>query len=220
MAKLKDFAISDARPFPVILLVDVSGSMKTNGKMDAVNEAGNMMLQSFSAEDQTRAVIHVGVITFGGAGARVVQKPTSAVGLEWPRLTAAGKTPLGEALDLATGMIEDRQTIKSRAYKPTLVLISDGQPTDDWEGALSRLQVSERASKAVRYAMAIGDDADIDELRKFVTNPNGRVFRAHEARQIKQFFQWVTLSITIRSRSLNPDKDVIEEPTDFDDFDF
>ena len=95
MAKLKDFVISDARPFPVILLVDVSGSMKTNGKMDAVNEAGNMMLQSFSAEDQTRAVIHVGVITFGGAGARVVQKPTSAVGLEWPRLTAAGKTPLG-----------------------------------------------------------------------------------------------------------------------------
>ena len=34
MSKLKDFVVTTARPLPVILLADVSGSMATNGKIE------------------------------------------------------------------------------------------------------------------------------------------------------------------------------------------
>ena len=40
----------------------------------------------------------------------------------------------------------------SRAYRPTLVLVSDGKPNGEWEGPLRRLLTSERAAKAERFA--------------------------------------------------------------------
>jgi uncharacterized protein YegL len=135
-------------------------------------------------------------------------------------MSAAGNTPMGAALDLVRTMVEDPQQVPSRAYRPTLVLVSDGQPTDDWDAPLKRLLSSERASKAARFAMGIGDDADASMLSAFLATPEGRVFQAHEARQIKQFFRWVTMSVTARSRSATPDSVVAVSPTDLEDFDF
>ena len=117
-------------------------------------------------------------------------------------------------------MIEDRAQIPSRAYRPTIILVSDGQPTDEWQAPLKRLLGAERASKAARFAMGIGDDADEAMLSAFLATPEARVYRAHEARQIKQFFRWVTMSVTQRSRSANPDSVIAAEPTDLDDFNF
>ncbi len=76
--------------------------------------------------------------------------------------------------------------------------------SDEWEEPLARLHSSPRASKAERFALAIGDDADCEMLQRFLGSPEARVFRAHEARQIKQFFRWVTMTVTTRSRSINP----------------
>ena len=39
MSKLKEFVMASARPLPVIILADISGSMSTNGKIDALNDA-------------------------------------------------------------------------------------------------------------------------------------------------------------------------------------
>ena len=39
MPSLKEFTVSSARPLPVILLADVSGSMAVDGKIDALNGA-------------------------------------------------------------------------------------------------------------------------------------------------------------------------------------
>jgi uncharacterized protein YegL len=220
MSKLKEFTASSARPLPVLLLADVSGSMSTNGKIDTMNDAVEEMLESFGAEDNTRAEIHVSVITFGKEGAKVHHPLAPASEVRWSRMTAAGGTPMGAALDAATSMIEDRAQIPSRAYRPTIILVSDGQPTDEWQTPLKRLLDAERASKAARFAMGIGDDADTAMLAAFLATAEVRVYRAHEARQIKQFFRWVTMSVTQRSRSANPDSVIAVEPTNLDDFDF
>jgi uncharacterized protein YegL len=135
-------------------------------------------------------------------------------------MEAAGRTPMGDAFSITQEIIEDRQVIPSRAYRPTIVLVSDGVPTDDWRTPLASLLNSERASKAGRFAMGIGEDADKETLKAFLGDEELRVFEAHEARQIKKFFRWVTMSITSRSRSANPDSVVFVEPTDLDDFEF
>ena len=77
---------------------------------------------------------------------------------------------------------------------------------------------SERASKAQRFALGIGADADHEVLRAFLGDPKGRVFEAHEARDIRKFFQWVTMSVTSRSRSAQPDQTVDIVPLDLDDY--
>lgn len=220
MSTLKEFTASTPRPLPVVLLADVSGSMTTNGKIDALNDAVQEMLESFGSEDDTRAEIHVSVVTFGKDGARIHQVLTPAAKVQWARMTAAGGTPMGAAFDVATSMIEDRSQIPSRAYRPTIILVSDGQPTDDWQLPLKRLLGAERASKAARFALGIGDDADTAMLSAFIATPDAKVYHAHEVRQIKQFFRWVTMSVTQRSRSAHPDSVVAAEPTDLDDFSF
>jgi uncharacterized protein YegL len=227
MEKFKDFVLSEPRPLPVILLLDTSGSMKPDGKIDALNEAAANMTTVFSAEDNARAELHVAVVTFGAGGAKIHRPLQSASTSTWSPLKAHGHTPLGEALDLTRSIIEDRAQISSRAYRPAIILVSDGQPTDEsgrptdkWRSSLEQLLSSERASKADRFAMAIGDDADLEVLSAFLADPQARIFHAHEARQIKEFFRWVTMSVTARSRSANPNDTTMLEPTDLEDLEF
>lgn len=213
---LKSFTASTARPLPVIVLADTSGSMTVDGKIDALNTALSEMVSSFGEEEAGRAEIHVSVIVFGGKDARLHLPLAPASGLSIEPLVASGMTPLGAALDLATSMIEDREKVPGRAYTPALVLVSDGQPNDEWEPALARLLNSPRASKAQRFALGIGEDADAQVLRKFLADPEGKVCGANEARQIKAFFRWVTMSVTSRSRSTTPNASVAIELGDYD----
>ena len=217
MPTLRDFTVSSARPLPVILLADVSGSMAADGKIDALNRAVADMQAAFAQEQDEHAEIHLGVVTFGGTA--TLQVPlTPANELNWTPMRAGGRTPLGAALDIVTDLIEDRERVPSRAYRPTVVLVSDGLPNDEWEGPLQRLLASERAAKADRFALGIGADADHDMLRRFLNNPDGRVFEAHESREIRTFFRWVTMSVTSRSRSAEPNRTADVDPPDLDDF--
>jgi uncharacterized protein YegL len=108
--------------------------------------------------------------------------------------------------------------VPSRAYTPAIVLVSDGQPNDDWKAALARLLGSERAKKAQRFALGIGEDADAEVLKAFLDNPEAKVYGAADARQIKSFFRWVTMSVTTRSRSANPNQSSADDfpPSDLD----
>lgn len=94
---------------------------------------------------------------------------------------------MGGALALASQMIEDKDSIPSRAYKPVIVLVSDGHPTDDWQGSFARLANGERSSKATRFAMAIGADADESMLGDFANDPEAPLFRAENAADIHRF---------------------------------
>lgn len=218
--KLKEFTVSSARPLPVIVLADVSTSMAGSGKIDALNSAVAEMLATFAEEDASRAEIHVSIITFGDGGARVHKPLAPASRMQWEPMTASGRTPMGEAFTLARRLLEDREVIPSRAYRPTVVLVSDGVPTGDWHAPLDALLQSDRGAKASRLAIGIGADADHETLTAFLADPEGRVFEAHEAREIRRFFRWVTMSVTARTRSASPDSVVAVEPTDLDDLDF
>lgn len=203
MSKLKEFTIQAARPLPVVLLADVSGSMGVEGKIQGLNLAVREMIAAFRDEDDLRAEIHVSVITFGGKAS--VHLPLGrATDASWTDLGADGGTPMGAAFELARTLVEDHNKVPSRAYRPTLVLVSDGQPTDEWKQQLDALLRSERAGKAFRMALAIGADADHAVLQAFLANSEARVYRADEARQIRKFFQLVTMSVSARSRSANP----------------
>jgi uncharacterized protein YegL len=205
MATLKEFTHTSPRPLPVIILADVSGSMSPEGKIGALNQAIRDMITSFENEEDLRAQIQVAVITFGGT-VKVHLELQPAKAIQWTDMTADGGTPMGEAMSAATVMVEDKGKIPSRAYRPTLVLVSDGQPTDDWKAGLDKLLASERAKKSDRFAMAIGADADEAMLVQFTTDPNIGVFRANDAAQIRQFFRFVTMSVTTRTKSKDPNQ--------------
>jgi uncharacterized protein YegL len=204
MSKISDFTISTPRPLPVIILADISGSMTDDGKIDALNVAVREMIRSFASGVRDLVEIHVSVITFGKDGAQVHSELTPAAIATWTPMVADGTTPLGAAIDLATTMIEDKQKIPARAYRPVLVLVSDGEPNDEWRGPLKRLLDSDRGSKADRFALAVGAGAGMDPLKEFLANPAKQVLQASDASMIPKFFRWVTMSVTARSKSATP----------------
>lgn len=223
MTDLKQFQVTAPRPLPVIVLADVSGSMAADGKIEALNLALRDMVKAFGEQSRIRAEIQVGLITFGGSGARshLPLAPAHQV-THLSSLQAEGATPLGQALGLATQLLEDRDLIPGRAYRPVLVLVSDGMPTDDWAPALEKLRASERAEKATRFAMAIGADADEKMLKSFANDKEAPLFKANNARDIHRFFQAVTMSVATKSQSPNPNQatallipDLPEDELDF-----
>ena len=223
MSNFKNFTTAAARPLPVILLLDTSGSMSKFGKIQALNLAVSEMVKTFCDEDSARVEIQVAIITFGGEKAVLFQDLQTAQNFMWKDLVADGQTPMGSAFQIAKDLIEDRNKILSRSYAPTIVLVSDGHPTKEpsvnWQEALDDLINSPRASKAARLSMAIGDDADMEMLKKFLSNDNDKVKFAHEASDIRRLFQKITMSVTSRSRSSNPNQ-IPPTETEDDDIDY
>ena len=224
--KLGGFAAPQPPPLPVIVLADVSGSMTENQKIETLNQALQAMIESFAKESRLRAEIQVGLITFGIDGAKEHLPVVAAHRVEsMETLRASGPTPMGQAFTLARQWLEDKERVPSRAYRPVLVLVSDGAPTDNWEGPLSALKGSERAQKATRFAMAIGADADTDMLAQFANDREAPVFQADGARDIVRFFRAVTMSVVARSTSTTPDQiqtlklvpDALDDDLDLDD---
>ena len=206
----KKFTAPEAKPLPVVLLLDVSTSM-SGSKIDNLNKAVKDMLDTFAQEEKMETEILVSVITFGSEVELYVPY-TKASQVQWHGLDVSGSTPMGTALQMAKAMIEDKETTPSRAYRPTIILVSDGQPTDSWQKPLEDFISEGRSSKCDRMAMAIGHDADERILRRFVEGTPHDLFRAEGAGQLHEFFQRVTMSVTMRSLSKNPN--IVPEPSE------
>lgn len=212
------FTQSKPRSLPVILLADVSSSMGWNEvggvkAIDALNKAIEDMLNSLKQEDVIGAEIQLEIITFGGDGAEIHTPLQSVKNVEWKKMAADGFTPMGGAFALARELIEDTTRIPHRSYTPAIILISDGEPNDNWAEELDKFLNSERAKKADRMAMFIGADSGEDVLRDFLADNNKRVFRAEDAAKIYEFFKFVTMSVT--TRAVTKDKQKNEEAEEF-----
>jgi len=204
-----DFTAPKAKPLPVVLLLDVSSSMG-GASIQMLNEATKTMIEDFAKAEKSEIEILVSIITFG-AGVKLELPFTSASEVEWQDLSVSGATPMGTAFSMVKSMIEDKQVTPSRAYKPTLVLVSDGAPTDSWETSLGELVNEGRSSKCDRMAMAIGTGTDNNVLNKFIANTEHKVFQASDATEIQNFFKFVTMSVTTRTNSQTPNQIPVDD---------
>jgi len=193
----------EVKPLPVIMLLDVSGSM-LGPKIENLNKAVKDMLESFCDVENGEREIHVAVITFGRE-VKVHQPLVSASDINWQDLSAGGGTPLGIALNIAKAMIADKSIVPSRAYRPVVVLVSDGQPNNGWEKPLDNFIGEGRSAKCDRMALAIGADANEAVLGKFIQGTKHHLFYAENAKQLQTFFEYLTMSVTIRTQAQNPD---------------
>jgi uncharacterized protein YegL len=200
------FTSTAPKPLPVVLLLDTSGSM-SGPKIQTLNTAIGKMLNTFIKNEVRETEFLVSVITFGGAATMTIP-PSRASEVMLEQLGAGGGTPMGRAVQLAKELIEDKNRTPSRAYRPLVVLVSDGAPTDDWQSPLKDFVASGRSSKCDRMAMGIGEDAFREPaksmLETFVQGTKNEVFHAEQASEIDQFFKFVTMSTVARSRSVDP----------------
>lgn len=209
------YTVAKAKPLPVVLLLDTSSSMNAGGEQSKIAELDSAvrdMIKDFAHEELLETEIQVSVITFGYDGVKLALSYTNASKVEMKKLEAQGNTPMGTALRMAKDMIEDKETTPSRAYRPLVILCSDGAPNDDWEAPMDNFIKDGRSSKCDRMAMAIGSDANEAVLKRFIEGTENPLFYAKDASSMHKFFKFVTMSVATRSHSQNPNVIMKIEP--------
>lgn len=206
------------RPLPVILLLDTSGSMYGES-IDTLNIAVKRMVESFKNEESTQVEIYTAIVTFGGR-ANLHLPFTKASEINWTNLEANGMTPFGGALSICKDLIMNLNNTEfgGKPYKPTVVLVSDGNPTDDYEDLLDEFVKTPRTGTCDRWALGIGEHADYAMLAKFISGQEKRVMEAADAAGIAKFFQLVTNSTKARTESTNPNAVPILSENELSDF--
>jgi uncharacterized protein YegL len=185
-----------ARQLHFIWITDCSGSMGVDGKIEALNNAIDEAIPHMRqvAAENPNAQLLVRCVKFSTGAQWHISQPAPIEDFEWTPLTADGTTDLGKALcEVADQLAVDK--MPSRALPPVLVLISDGQPTDDYKAGLKRLLAQPWGKKAVRIAIAIGGDADPDCLQEFIGNVEFKPLQANNPERLVQLIKWASTAV-------------------------
>ena len=188
---------------PVALLLDCSGSMQ-GPSIAELNQALRQFCDELGADIVATASVELAVITFGGS-VRLMRQFSALSGIHpLPELSADGNTPMGEALRLALAEVSERRAFYRchglPAYQPWLVLMTDGQPNDEWHQAATAALALVKERRLVMLGVAIGPHADMATLRQIVGNDPGP-YRL-DGLKFRNFFRW--LSDSLRSVTQGP----------------
>jgi len=193
-----------SRPLHLIFIADASGSMNIDGKIQALNGAIREAIPHMRdvAQDNPNAQVLLRAVRFSSGAQWHVAQPTPVEDFQWTDLQADGVTDLGQALSLVAEQMQI-PPMSERALPPVLVLISDGQPTDDWARGLQQLLDLPWGKKAVRIAIAIGEDADHDVLQRFIHNSELKPLQANNPEALVRHIKWVSTAV-LKSASAPP----------------
>lgn len=207
---IEEFIDGQRRPKPVILLLDTSGSMSCEGRIDQLNRGVRGLLADLAKIRAMSVEMYVAIIEFGGDTARLAVDYSSLKDIKWKDLEAHGCTPLGSALELAKNIIEDKSKLKPNSYRPTVILMSDGVPTDDYEDAMRAFTQEGRSAKCDRFVAAV-QGADKSVLSLFVNDSKTHMFEANNAEDILEFMMFMSTSICRSSTSSNPNATPVKD---------
>jgi uncharacterized protein YegL len=191
--------MAESRRLPVYLLLDTSGSMMGE-PIEAVRQGLRALVADLRGDPQALETAYLSVITFS-SNAQQVCPLTELLAFQEPELDAAGPTSLGEALMLLEDCLETEvrkaSEFQKGDWRPLIFLMTDGQPTDDWETAAARIK-QKKVGNIIACAAGSGADSRIlKQITEIVVE-----LRNLEPDALKAFFKWVSGSIKTTSQGL------------------
>lgn len=183
------------RPLEFIWILDTSGSM-AGDKIQSLNYAIRECIPEMRrvAGENPNAEIFIRALTFSSGVNWHTAKRTDINDFNWSDVSAGGLTSMGAALSEVANAL-DVNKMADRGLPPVLVLISDGEPTDDFQTGLTKLLNTPWGGKAVKIAIAIGDDADLGVLRKFINNVEIEPLVAKNSTQLFDYIKWASTQV-------------------------
>jgi uncharacterized protein YegL len=171
------------------------------GEPVAAMEMGlRSLLGDLRNDPQALETVCLSVITFASEAEQLLPL-TEVSAFHPPELHARGSTALGEALELLAARIraEVRMTGPGQKgdWKPLAFILTDGEPTDDWQRAAEDLRLS---GLATIIACGAGPEVNDETLRRL----GDKVVRLKDTRPgtLGAFMKWVSASVTTTSQTL------------------
>ena len=213
------------RKMILFFLIDTSGSM-SGKKIQSVNDAIENVLPIIGeiSDENPDAEINIAAMKSSTGVDWVYNEPKEAKDFIWQPVSPEALTSLGEAcrelsrkLSRTNGFMPT--STGSGYYAPAIILLSDGGPTDDFQGGLKVLKENSWFKNAIKVAIAIGDDADEDVLKDF-TGSSEAVIKVHNIDALKTMIRVIAVtSSQIGSKSssagdASKQEEVIKEITE------
>jgi uncharacterized protein YegL len=185
------------RKMTLFFVIDTSGSME-GSKIGSVNDAIENVLPMIGeiSDENPDAEINVAALEFSTGTRWLYDEPKEAKEFIWQNVEADGLTSLGEACEELNKKLSRNggfMSSPSGCFAPAIILLSDGGPTDNFEGGLKSLQGNSWYKNAIKIAIAIGDDADKDVLKQF-TGSSEAVITVHNIDALKQMVRIIAIT--------------------------
>lgn len=188
------------RRLPVYLLLDTSGSM-SGEPIEAVKNGMQVLVSTLRQDPYALETAFLSIITFDSVATQVCPL-TELATFQLPNLVATGTTALGAGLELLAQRISSEVTTSTAEvkgdWKPLIFIMTDGEPTDDWQKGLNALK---KIKTGVIIACAAGPSANTNIL-KSITEVVVQLDTADSA-TIKAFFKWVSASVSTGSQKVD-----------------
>jgi uncharacterized protein YegL len=186
-----EFATNPEPRCACVLLLDTSSSMG-GAPISALNDGIAAFAADVAQDPLARQRVEVSVVRFGGS-VEVVHDFVTAGSFEPQHLSAGGGTPMGAAIDKALDLVADRKaTYRANGiayYRPWVLLVTDGAPTDDWKAAAERVKKAEADNGLAFFAVGT-DGADFETLGQIATRTPLRL----KGLSFVELFVWLSQS--------------------------
>jgi Ca-activated chloride channel family protein len=192
LAKVKTTWRSDRKPANIALVVDTSGSMSEENKLDQAKQGLRVFLSQLSPNDR------VGLITFNDKVFRL--SPISPFGSSRTKLLTAvnGLFPDGQTAvyDATTAGVQEVQKLKDSSRINAVVVLTDGEDnqsstsSNQVVSALQRQATSEGMAIRV-YTIAYGSAANQDVLTQIASASGGKEY-AGDPKQIESVYRSIS----------------------------
>ena len=181
---------------------------KDGEKIGTVNHAIQSTIPEMvdAAKDNPNAQLLVRTLKFSTGATWVTPDPVNIEDFAWDDLDAGGVTDLGKAFEMLAAQLTI-PPMTDRALPPVIVLLSDGQPTDDYKKSLDKLLHLPWGKKAVRIAISIGQDADDDVLQQFTGNRE-LVLQANNPQALVKMIKWASTAASLVSAPASRPKEM------------
>ena len=194
---------------PFYILCDESGSMDANGGIDAVNRGLPELHATIAGDPLVSDKCRIGLITFSDIAEELLPLSNLSDVQAMPGCAAKGMTNYGEAFNLLRVVISrDIANMKSQGiqvYRPAVIFITDGEPTDDWEAnhrALTDKNVNPQAPHIIAFGVAGANPAVIGKIgtkAAFIANQG-----VDPGNALKEILKSLTNTIVNSSSSSSP----------------
>ncbi|MDR3139184.1 MAG: hypothetical protein LBT95_05865 [Treponema sp.] len=195
------------RTMVLFFVIDASGSM-AGSKIGTVNAAIEEVLpdlKELSAKNAD-ALIKIAALEFSsGAQWITAGGPVELEQFYWHYIEAGGVTDFGAACKTLNEKLSTNGFMREAAgsFAPAIILLSDGEPTDDWQGGLKILKENKWFKAGIKAAIAIGDEANKDVLKEF-TGGMEAVLEASNRGMLKKMIKFLSIrSSEVGSKSSN-----------------
>ncbi|HFC92077.1 MAG TPA: VWA domain-containing protein [Leucothrix mucor] len=184
------------------------------GKAIAELNAGLQAFKdSVSNDELAMQRIEIAIVTFGGA-VNIVQDFITVDQFIPPILSVNGLTPMGEAIDIALDHLQERKQIYRENgvsyYRPWVFLITDGEPTDEWQNAAQRIQQAEESKKVAFFTVGV-QQANMHTLKQISGGYRQPIHL--KGLNFKQMFVWLSASLSGVSHSIPGEVMALPAPT-------